>query len=94
MKVLGVGAILGDDIGDKSVTVPEERGMGARNIGGAVFNVVVHLRRLGLQHVSWDEIRIDKRQLGEINARTSPFAAISTAETYSTTRSAAQTSSR
>ena len=46
MKVLGFGAILWDDIGDPEAP-PQESIAGEANIGGAVFNVVVHLRRLG-----------------------------------------------
>ena len=46
MKVLGFGAILWDDIVDPAAP-PRESVAGEANIGGAVFNVVVHLRRLG-----------------------------------------------
>ena len=46
MKVLGFGAVLWDDIVDAEAPAPESV-VGEANIGGAVFNVVVHLRRLG-----------------------------------------------
>ena len=46
MKVLGFGAVLWDDIVDPQAPARESVA-GEANIGGAVFNVVVHLRRLG-----------------------------------------------
>ena len=46
MKVLGFGAVLWDDIVDPAAP-PTDSVAGEANIGGAVFNVVVHLRRLG-----------------------------------------------
>lgn len=46
MKVLGFGAVLWDDIADPTAA-PTDSVAGEANIGGAVFNVVVHLRRLG-----------------------------------------------
>lgn len=41
MKILGFGAVLWDDIADDPKT------QGAQNIGGSVFNVMVHAKRLG-----------------------------------------------
>ena len=49
MKVLGFGAILWDDIGGEPAGSQGISVMGERNIGGAVFNVVAHLRRLGCE---------------------------------------------
>ena len=46
MKVLGFGAVLWDDIADPAAP-PADSVAGEANIGGAVFNVVVHLQRLG-----------------------------------------------
>ena len=46
MKVLGFGAVLWDDIVDPAA-LPTHSVSGEANIGGAVFNVVVHLQRLG-----------------------------------------------
>ncbi len=46
MKVLGFGAVLWDDIVDPAAP-PTDSVAGEANIGGAVFNVVVHLQRLG-----------------------------------------------
>ena len=60
MKALGFGAIEWDDIPDKTdgpchgVRTPE-----ARNIGGAVFNVMAHLARLGCQSAMVSAIGTD-----------------------------------
>ena len=47
MKVLGFGAVLWDDIVDPAAPPAVDAVAGEANIGGAVFNVIVHLRRLG-----------------------------------------------
>lgn len=46
MKVLGFGAVLWDDIVDPAAPATDSVA-GEANIGGAVFNVVAHLQRLG-----------------------------------------------
>ena len=52
MKIIGFGAVLWDDIKDKQVGShgdPDNSVCGEQNIGGAVFNVVAHARKLGFQ---------------------------------------------
>ena len=62
MKVLGFGAVLWDDIGDPAGPPPESV-IGEVNIGGAVFNVVVHLSRLG--YTAYMVSAVGKDPLGE-----------------------------
>lgn len=45
MKAIGFGAVLWDDIGEGGAAGGSVAG--EKNIGGAVFNVIVHLRKLG-----------------------------------------------
>jgi hypothetical protein len=47
MKVLGFGAILWDDIKDNDAKPSSSSITGEANIGGAVFNVIAHLQKLG-----------------------------------------------
>ena len=47
MKTLGFGAILWDDIRDNNPATDSDSVSGESNIGGAVFNVIVHLQKLG-----------------------------------------------
>jgi len=47
MKVLGFGAILWDNIKEDSGTINSNSVVGEKNIGGSVFNVIVHLKKLG-----------------------------------------------
>ena len=52
MKILGFGAVLWDDIKDEHDSAygnPGESLRGEQNIGGAVFNVVAHAKKLGFQ---------------------------------------------
>jgi fructokinase len=61
MKVLGFGAILWDDVGGE--TAAGGSVAGERNIGGAVFNVIVHLQKLGYEAYMLSAIGGDR--LGE-----------------------------
>jgi len=61
LKVLGFGAILWDDI-SPAATAPQSVA-GEANIGGAVFNVIVHLRKLG--YAAYMSSAIGRDQLGE-----------------------------
>lgn len=49
MKVLGFGAVVWDDIEPRASagTAPLDSAAGGRNIGGAVFNLVMHAKKLG-----------------------------------------------
>ena len=61
MEALGFGAILWDDVGGE--TAAGGSVAGERNIGGAVFNVLVHLQKLG--HGAYMLSAIGDDRLGE-----------------------------
>ena len=63
MKVLGFGAILWDDIKDDDENLNSDSIIGEQNIGGAVFNVIVHMQKLGYDAHMLSAIGDDK--LGE-----------------------------
>ncbi|MHA1876389.1 MAG: PfkB family carbohydrate kinase [Promethearchaeota archaeon] len=60
MKVLGFGSIVWDDVGDDDEKVPTDSVAGERNIGGAVFNVIAHLKKLGCSSYMVSAVGNDK----------------------------------
>lgn len=69
MKVLGFGAVLWDDICD------DPSAKGAQNIGGAVFNVMFHLKKLG--HMASILTAVGNDPLGDMTVRTMEALGIS-----------------